>query len=124
MNLFLILIPQSLNSQFLNLAPYSHYDDDGVQKSDIVFRSNNEICINVFMFKTCRKIIAIFGKPLPKRVCGVFKNVQLFENCLVLARSPELGIQGSGWGVFFHILNSSIRNSSIPQFRFIRVRGL
>ena len=25
MNLFLILIPQSLNSQFLNLAPYSHY---------------------------------------------------------------------------------------------------
>ncbi len=31
MNLFLILIPQSLNSQFLNLAPYSHYDEDGVQ---------------------------------------------------------------------------------------------
>lgn len=44
MNLFLILIPQSLNSQFLNLAPYSHYDEDGVQKSDLVFRSNNEVC--------------------------------------------------------------------------------
>ena len=47
MNLFLILIPQSLNSQFLNLAPYSHYDDDGVQKSDLVFRSNNEVWIYV-----------------------------------------------------------------------------
>ncbi len=44
MNLFLILIPQSLNSQFLNLAPYSHYDEDGVQKSDLVLRSNNEVC--------------------------------------------------------------------------------
>ena len=44
MNLFLILIPQSLNSQFLNLAPYSHYDEDGVQKSDLVRRSNNEVC--------------------------------------------------------------------------------
>jgi hypothetical protein len=43
MNLFLILIPQSLNSQFLNLAPYNHYDEDGVQKSDLVFRSNNEV---------------------------------------------------------------------------------
>ena len=43
MNLFLILIPQSLNSQFLNLAPYSHYDEDGVQKSDLVLRSNNEV---------------------------------------------------------------------------------
>ena len=45
MNLFLILIPQSLNSQFLNLAPYSHYDEDGVQKSHLVLRSNNEVCI-------------------------------------------------------------------------------
>ena len=45
MNLFLILIPQSLNSQFLNLAPYSHYDKDGVQKSDIALISNNEVCI-------------------------------------------------------------------------------
>jgi len=44
MNLFLILIPQSLNSQFLNLAPYSHYDEDGVQKSDLVLRLNNEVC--------------------------------------------------------------------------------
>jgi hypothetical protein len=44
MNLVLILIPQSLNSQFLNLAPYSHYDEDGVQKSDLVFRSNNKVC--------------------------------------------------------------------------------
>jgi len=44
MNLFLILIPQSLNSQFLNLAPYSHYDEDGVQKSDLALRSNNEVC--------------------------------------------------------------------------------
>ena len=43
MNLFLILIPQSLNSQFLNLAPYGHYDEDSVQKSDLVFRSNNEV---------------------------------------------------------------------------------
>jgi len=43
MNFFLILIPQSLNSQFLNLAPYSHYDEDGVQKSDLVRRSNNEV---------------------------------------------------------------------------------
>ena len=43
MNLFLNLIPQSLNSQFLNLAPYSHYDEGGVQKSDIALRSNNEV---------------------------------------------------------------------------------
>ena len=43
MNLFLILIPQSLNSQFLNLAPYSHYDEDGVQKSDLALRSNNKV---------------------------------------------------------------------------------
>ena len=52
MNLFLILIPQSLNSQFLNLAPYSHYDEDGVQKSDIALRSNNEVCT---MKKTPKK---------------------------------------------------------------------
>ena len=50
MNLFLILIPQSLNSQFLNLAPYSHYDEDGVQKSDLVLRSNNEVWnINIYL---------------------------------------------------------------------------
>jgi len=42
MNLFLILIPQSLNSQFLNLDPYSYYGEDGVQKSDIALKSNNE----------------------------------------------------------------------------------
>ena len=45
MNLFLILIPQSLNSQFLNLAPYSHHDEDGVQKSDLALRSNNKVYI-------------------------------------------------------------------------------
>ncbi len=49
MNLFFILIPQSLNSQFVNLAPYSHYDEDGVQKSDLVFRSNSEVCIIVIL---------------------------------------------------------------------------
>ena len=48
MNLFLILIPQSLNSQFLNLAPYSHYDEDGVQKLDLSLRSNNEVCNILF----------------------------------------------------------------------------
>jgi len=51
MNLFLILIPQSLNSQFLNLAPYSNYDEDGVQKSDLVLRSNNEVC-KLLIFET------------------------------------------------------------------------
>ena len=45
MNLFLILIPQSLNSQFLNLAPYSHYDEGDVQKTDLILRSNNEVCM-------------------------------------------------------------------------------
>jgi hypothetical protein len=43
MNLFLILIPQSLNSQSLNLAPYSHYDGGDVQKTDLILRSNNEV---------------------------------------------------------------------------------
>ena len=51
MNLFLILIPQSLNSQFLNLAPYSHYNEDGVQKSDLVRRSNNEVWMSGFMIE-------------------------------------------------------------------------
>jgi hypothetical protein len=54
MHLFLILIPQFLNSQFLNLAPYSHYDEDSVQKSDLNLRSNNEVCNHVnksFYFK-------------------------------------------------------------------------
>jgi 5-methyltetrahydrofolate--homocysteine methyltransferase len=56
MNPFLILIPQSLNSQFLNLAPYSHYDEDGVQKSDLVLRSNNEVwnmvCLSALLTTT------------------------------------------------------------------------
>jgi hypothetical protein len=43
LNLFLHLFNRGLNSQFLNLAPCSHYDEDGVQKSDIVFRPNNEV---------------------------------------------------------------------------------
>jgi len=51
MNFFLILIPQSLNSEFLNLAPYSHYDEDGIQKSDIALRSNNEVCHNYYLRK-------------------------------------------------------------------------
>ena len=54
MNLFLILIPQSLNSQFLNLAPYSHYDEDGVQKSDLVLRSNNEVWTKGKMERTSK----------------------------------------------------------------------
>ena len=37
------LIPQSLNSQFLNLAPYSNYDEDGVPKLEFELRSNNEL---------------------------------------------------------------------------------
>jgi hypothetical protein len=45
MNLLLILIPQSLNSQFLNFALYSHYDEDSVQKSDIALSSNNKVYI-------------------------------------------------------------------------------
>jgi len=49
MNLFLILIPQSLNSQSLNLARYSHYDENGVQKSDLVLRSNNEVCMKDYI---------------------------------------------------------------------------
>ena len=44
MNFFLILIPQSLNSQCLNLPPHSHYEEDGVQKADLFFRSNNDVC--------------------------------------------------------------------------------
>ncbi len=55
MNLFLILIPQSLNAQFLNLAPYGHYDEDGVQKSDLVFRSNNEVCIKNLLSIYCNR---------------------------------------------------------------------
>ncbi len=62
MNLFLVLIPQSLNSQFLNLAPYSHYDEDGVQKSDLVFRSNNEV------WNHYQTRVAALG---PSRYCGV-----------------------------------------------------
>ncbi len=45
MNLFLILIPQSLNSQCLNLPQHSHYEEAGVQKADLFFRSNNDVCI-------------------------------------------------------------------------------
>ncbi len=44
MNLFLILIPQSLNSQCLNLPQHSHYEEAGVQKADLFFRSNNDVC--------------------------------------------------------------------------------
>ncbi len=62
MNLFLVLIPQSLNSQFLNLAPYSYYDEDGVQKSDLVFRSNNEVW-NHYLTR-----VAALGS---SRYCGV-----------------------------------------------------
>ena len=62
MNLFLILIPQSLNSQFLNLVPYNHYDEDhydedGVQKSDLVFRSNNEVCKYIHFYQN---VVLIF----------------------------------------------------------------
>ena len=63
MNFFLILIPQPLNSQFLNLAPYRHYDEDGVQKSDLVLRSNNEVCnltITCIFGILCRAYHTIF----------------------------------------------------------------
>ena len=38
-----------LTSQSLNLAPYSDYDEDGVQKPDIAFRPNNEVCSSVLI---------------------------------------------------------------------------
>jgi hypothetical protein len=58
MNLFLILIPQSLNSQFLNLAPYNHYNEDGVQKSELVLISNNEICKYIYFYQNMELIFS------------------------------------------------------------------
>ncbi len=40
---FPYLNPSIPKFTILNLAPYKHYDEDGVQKSDLVFRSNNEV---------------------------------------------------------------------------------
>ena len=61
MNLFLILIPQSLNSQFLNLAPYNHYDEDGVQKSELVLRSTNEVCKYIYFYQNMELIFSQVG---------------------------------------------------------------
>ncbi len=44
---FPYLNPSIPKFTILNLAPYNPYDEDGVQKSDLVFRSNNEVCIYV-----------------------------------------------------------------------------
>ena len=60
MNLFLVLIPQSLNTQFLNLAPYNEYDEDDVQKTELFLRSNNEVYTFHYVF-FCAIIIALLN---------------------------------------------------------------
>ena len=50
LNLFVHLFNQGLNPQFLNLARYSHYDKDSVQKKELFFRSNIEPCSYTDLF--------------------------------------------------------------------------
>ncbi len=95
MNFFLILIPQSLNSQFLNLAPYSHYDEDGVQKSDIVLRSNNEVCILMY-------------------IGTLFKDLRF---CLVLALDPKVANTPPRIAAFIFNSGNGLANVKSLTFR-------